>query len=95
MAAIRELLAEVREDAVAGALLGDADVDDVLLIAVTLLLEVVDDEKDVEAELITVDFDETVEAVEVNLVVSRETNVSSLSPPKLLSPIFVICKMCS
>lgn len=40
MAAIRELLAEVREDAVAGALLGDADVDDVLLVAVTLLLEV-------------------------------------------------------
>lgn len=40
MAAIRELLAEVREDAVAGALLGDTDVDDVLLVAVTLLLEV-------------------------------------------------------
>jgi len=91
MAAIRELLAEVREDAVAGALLGDADADDVPLVALILALEVVD-EIDVEAELIT-GFDETVEAVDV--VVSRETKVSSLSPPKLLSPILVICKMCS
>jgi cell division septation protein DedD len=109
MIAIREFFVEVLVDAEAGAAVADAD--DVLLVAMLVLemaeevdeavvaVDVVELEVDEMDEVDEVDEVNEVADVELVPVTSfprrMETNVSSLFPPKLLSGILVICKVCS